>query len=217
MLNPPFAHQIILLWLNHRLFSLTLLILQSQNFNHKSEMRLPQGKICSNFTFKMELHYHQARPEVSTLKRPVHFHFARGTSIAKSLRLWETFEGAPRPRPGLRSTCANRSQQLLAKTFVIICDRLERLLAHFVGWQYDTALYAVRFYYSYWKTQDRWTSPVVSLLAWNLNYWPQACGPESNSSPVCSAKILKSLSPQMLTWNSLFERGEIVQNVPALL
>ncbi len=29
-----------------------------------------------------------------------HFRFAKGSSIRKSSSLWETFEGAPRPRPG---------------------------------------------------------------------------------------------------------------------
>ena len=42
----------------------------------------------------------QARPGISSSEGQGCFHFEKGTSIGKFERQWETFEGAPRPRPG---------------------------------------------------------------------------------------------------------------------
>ncbi len=54
-------------------------------------------------TFVGDLH----RPGISSLRSHGQFHFAKDTSIGKSSSLRETFEGAPRPRPGAKDSTAS--------------------------------------------------------------------------------------------------------------
>ena len=55
------------------------------------------------------------RSGISSLRGQGHYHFAKGTSIGKTLSLKETFEGAQRPRPGamvaMSSACNSRPVQ----------------------------------------------------------------------------------------------------------
>ena len=46
-------------------------------------------------------------PGISSLKGQSHFNFAKGTSIENLLSQWETFQGAPRPRPGAKMPIAS--------------------------------------------------------------------------------------------------------------
>ena len=45
-------------------------------------------------------------PGTSSLRGQGHLHFAKGTFIVKSESLRDTFEGAPRPRPGATEAIA---------------------------------------------------------------------------------------------------------------